>query len=135
MTKGFDTDLIAPCGMNCGICLGFFGYTISGNKRKMKCPGCFPSDKSCAFIKKHCKKLTKKEIQYCYECNDFPCDQLKKLDKRYRERFEMSMIDNLEYIRDNGMDKFLKQQEKKYKCPECGGVICVHTRKCYSCEP
>jgi hypothetical protein len=43
------------------------------------------------------------------------------------------MIENLKYIRDNGIDDFLKQQEKKYKCPECAGLICVHNGKCYSC--
>jgi hypothetical protein len=44
------------------------------------------------------------------------------------------MIENLEYILDNWIDKFLRKQEKKYQCPECGGVICVHNRKCYSCD-
>ena len=130
----FTEDLIAACGMNCRICLGYFGYTVTGKKRKMKCVGCKPRDKSCAFLKKYCKKLSKKEIEYCYECSDFPCTHLKKIDKGYRERYNMSMIENLEYIRDNGMVDFLKQQEKKYKCPECGGVICVHNGICYSCK-
>ena len=130
----FTEDLIAACGMNCRICLGYFGYTVTGKKRKMKCVGCKPRDKSCAFLKKYCKKLSKKEIEYCYECSDFPCKHLEKIDKLYRERYNMSMIENLEYIRDNGLIDFLKQQEKKYKCPECGGVMCVHNGICYSCE-
>jgi predicted enzyme related to lactoylglutathione lyase len=130
----FTEKLIAPCGMNCRICLGYFGYTTTGKRRKMKCIGCKPRDKSCAFLKKYCKKLTKKEIDYCYDCSDFPCSHLEKLDKGYRERYNMSMIENLKYIRDNGMDDFLKQQEKKYRCPECGGVICVHNGICYSCK-
>jgi hypothetical protein len=46
----------------------------------------------------------------------------------------MSMIENLKYIRDKGINNFLKQQEKKYKCDECGGIICVHNGVCYSCE-
>jgi len=132
--KDFLEELVAPCGMNCRICLGFFGYTMSGKKRKMKCIGCKPTGKSCAWIKKSCKKLLKNEIEYCYECSDFPCEKLQKLDNRYRERFDMSMIENLEHIRDNSMDDFLKQQEKKYRCPKCGGVICVHNGICYSCE-
>ncbi len=130
----FTKNLIAACGMNCRICIGYFGYTVSGKRRKMKCIGCKPRDKSCAFLKKYCKKLTKKEVDYCYECSDFPCFHLEKIDKLYRERYNMSMIENLEYIRDNGVDEFLMQQEKKYQCPECGGVICVHNKKCYSCD-
>jgi hypothetical protein len=46
------TELITPCGMNCRICIAFFGYTMNGKKRKMKCIGCKPSDKSCAHLKK-----------------------------------------------------------------------------------
>jgi len=46
----------------------------------------------------------------------------------------MSMIDNLEFIRDNGIDKFLRRQAKKYKCPTCGGTVCVHNGRCYECD-
>ena len=134
MSKPFKQELIAPCGMNCRICIGFFGYTMNGKKRKLQCVGCKPSGKSCAHLKKFCKKLLKNEIEYCYECIDFPCKQLQKLDKKYRERFNMSMIKNLEYIRDKGMKEFLKSQEEKYKCQNCQGVICVHNSKCYSCD-
>ena len=127
-------ELIAPCGMNCAICIAFFGYTMSGNKRKMKCIGCNPTGKSCSHLKKYCKKLTKKEIEYCYECNDFPCKQIQKLDTKYRKGFDMSTIDNLRYIKENGMEKFLQKQEEKYKCPKCGGIICVHNGNCYFCN-
>lgn len=134
MKETFKPELIAPCGMNCGICLGFFGYTMNDKKRKMECTGCRPSGKSCAFIKKHCKKLLKKEVEYCYECKDFPCETLEALDKRYREKYDMSMIENLKFIKKEGMERFLEQQKEKYKCPKCGGVICVHNKKCYSCS-
>ncbi len=135
MSESFKKELIAPCGMNCSICVAYFGYTMSGKKRKMKCIGCNTSGKSCAHLKKYCEKLLKNEIQYCFECNNFPCAHLEKLDEKYRKRYDMSMIDNLKYIRDNGIDTFLKYQEKRYTCPECGGIICVHTNICYTCNP
>lgn len=129
-----DESLIAPCGMNCGICLGFFGYKTNGEKRKMRCTGCKVRDKSCSFLKKFCTKLTKKEVTYCYECIDFPCKHLEKIDTVYRQRYNMSMIENLKNIRDNGIDSFLKQQEEIYQCPNCGSFICVHNNICYSCK-
>ena len=134
MKESFKQELIASCGMNCGICIGFFGYAMNGRKRKTTCIGCRPRDKSCAFLKKHCKRLLKKEIEYCYECNDFPCKYLDALDKRYREKYDMSMIENLKFIKEEGMNRFLEQQKEKYTCPECGGVICVHNKTCYGCE-
>ncbi len=132
--KTFSEELIAPCGMNCGICVAFFGYTMSGNKRKMKCIGCIPSNKSCAHIKKYCEKLLKKEVTYCHECSDFPCIHIQRLDTKYRRRFDYSTIENLKYIKKKGMKKFLQEQKKKYTCPNCSGIICVHTKRCYSCE-
>lgn len=126
-------ELIAVCGMNCRICVGYFGYTMAGKKRKHSCPGCRISNKSCTFVKKQCQKALKKEIDYCFECEDFPCVIIEKLDKGYRERYKMSTVDNLNFIKKNGIGEFLKEQEEKYKCDECGGVICVHNDKCYTC--
>ena len=126
-------DLIAVCGMNCRVCVGYFGYTMVGTKRKHTCPGCRSTDKICAFVKKRCRKALKKDVNYCFECEDFPCEILEKLDRNYRKKYRMSTIDNLNSIKQNGMDKFLESEEEKYRCDECGGVICVHTDKCYEC--
>jgi hypothetical protein len=45
----------------------------------------------------------------------------------------MSMISNLEYIRENGIDKFLNEESKKWKCPDCGETICTHNGICFNC--
>jgi hypothetical protein len=132
--NAYSEALIAPCGMNCRLCIGFFGYTMNGFRRKKKCIGCNPNGKSCAHLKKFCKKLLKNEIEYCYQCDDFPCIQLQRLDKSYRKRFNMSMIRNLEEIKNDGMEEFLKHQEQTYKCKKCQGIICVHNGKCYTCD-
>jgi hypothetical protein len=126
-------ELIAPCGMNCGICIAYYGYRLDGDKRAKPCIGCRPSRKNCAFIMKRCKYLPTKAVESCFECRDFPCENLRKLDERYRTKFRMSMIENLEFIKRNGIEQFLKRQKEKYTCPECGGIICVHDGKCYSC--
>jgi uncharacterized OB-fold protein len=43
------------------------------------------------------------------------------------------MIENLEYIRKEGIEKFLAKEAEKWQCPKCGGVICCHDGICYSC--
>ena len=86
------------------------------------------------MLKKYCRALIKKEIEYCYQCNDFPCKQLQKLDNKFRKRFDMSMIDNLEIIKEYGKKKLLHKQEEKYKYLKYGGVICLHNSKCYYCD-
>ena len=129
----FTSELIAPCGMNCGICIAFFGYTMNGKKRKHACITCRLRKSKCAFIKQKCDKLATNQIEYCFECSDFPCETLNALDKRYREKYGMSMVDNLQELKEKGMEQFLENQESKYKCPNCGDIISVHDRKCYAC--
>jgi hypothetical protein len=62
-----------------------------------------------------------------------PCKNLDHLDRRYRERYSMSMVENLKLLKAKGMDGFLKSQAEKHRCPSCGDVVCVHDGKCYSC--
>jgi hypothetical protein len=88
----------------------------------------------CAFLKEQCTKLAAKQIEYCFECSGFPCERLKKLDGRYRDEYGMSMIENLRYIQTYGIKKFLKNEQEKWKCPACGGTICVHNKTCYACR-
>lgn len=132
-----NEELIAPCGMNCGICSGHLAYkhdVKSQGIRMPYCPGCRPRDKKCAFLKKRCHLLSAGQVQYCYQCPDFPCPSLSHLDKRYRTLFRMSMIENLEYIKQHGTKQFLKQQEENWKCDACGAVICCHNGICYHCD-
>jgi hypothetical protein len=131
-----DGELIAPCGMNCLICAQHLAleHNIKSKGIKMPyCTGCRPRDKNCAFLKKRCDLLNNSRVTYCYECIDFPCERLKRLDKRCRTYFGMSMIENLEYIKNNGISQFLVKEQEKWKCPECGGLICCHNGICFDC--
>ena len=136
MQKGkFSPELVAPCGMNCGICKNFLAYSRGVPEKKGKlshCSGCLPRNRNC-YVKRGCKKLRRNEIKSCYECDDIPCENLDRLDRRYRSRYDMSMVENLREIKEKGMKKFLENQEEKYTCPECGDVVSVHDGKCYTC--
>ncbi len=134
MIKSNETELVAPCGINCGGCIAYFGYTMNGKKRKHSCYGCWSRPRPCAFIKKKCEKLVKREIQYCFECGDFPCETLSTLDNRYRENYGFSLVENLRYIQEYGIKEFLKLEKQRWKCPVCGEMICVHDKKCYHCK-
>ena len=43
------------------------------------------------------------------------------------------MIENLENIKKFGIREFLKNEKKRWACPQCGGTICVHRGYCYNC--
>lgn len=67
--------------------------------------------------------------RFYYACDGFPCDRLKHLDRRYRERFAMSEIDNLIFIRDHGLETFLGEERRRWVSEQ--GILCVHDRKYY----
>jgi hypothetical protein len=131
-----NADLVAPCGMNCGICSSYLAssHDIKNQGVRMPyCRGCRPGNKSCAWLKKRCRLRREGRVKSCYECPDFPCDPLKTLDKRYRERYRMSMLENLAFIKDHDIDAFLTKEEKKWQCPDCSGTICCHNGICFDC--
>ena len=128
--------LIAPCGMNCALCSSYQAQKYDLKTKgiqKSYCEGCRPRGKNCAFLKKSCVLLGEGRIKYCFQCAQYPCRRLTQLDERYRNRYHMSMIENLNDIKDLGIKSLLEQEEKKWKCPECGGVICCHDGICYNC--
>jgi hypothetical protein len=49
-------------------------------------------------FRKHCAKIRNNKIKFCFECEGFPCDRIKTLDKRYRTKYGMSMVENLKEI-------------------------------------
>lgn len=129
-------SLIAPCGMNCGLCVSYLAMKYDLKKqgfRKTYCSGCLPRGKNCTFMKNQCDLLGKGLVRFCYECENFPCNRLKALDKRYRTKYHMSMIENLKFIKDYGIERFLEKEEAKWRCSECGGVICCHNGLCLNC--
>lgn len=124
-------SLIAPCGMNCGICMAYL-------REKNKCPGCRGPDinKSVSVVKcqiKNCNELHKNNLKFCFKCSKFPCERIKHLDKRYRTKYNMSMVENLENIKKFGIRKFVKNEKIRWACSQCEGIICVHRGYCYNC--
>lgn len=124
-------SLIAPCGMNCGICLAFL-------REKNKCPGCRGIDLNPPVTRSRCKikncpTFRNPRSKFCFACETFPCDRLKHLDKRYRTKYHMSMIENLEHINKLGIKKFVAGEKSRWACFECGGTVCVHKGYCFYC--
>lgn len=125
------SKLIAPCGMNCGICSAYL-------REKNKCPGCREDDASKAISVlrcriKSCENIQDGKLKFCFKCENYPCARMKHLDKRYRTKYKMSMIENLENIKQSGIRQFVNNEKIRWACSKCGGTINVHKGYCYSC--
>ena len=119
-----NKNLIAPCGMNCAICKAYL-------REKNPCKGCRNikdfGPKSRVICK--IKNCSQRKGDYCFECNNFPCERLNHLDKRYREKYGMSEIQNLEEIHNKGINEFVRDEKEKWQSSK--GIICVHDKKTY----
>lgn len=131
MTLLRENHLIAPCGMNCALCIGYL-------RAKNKCGGCNTNSSgkpnyctNCIIV--HCPKRAETESGFCYECDSFPCKRMKTLDTRYLKNYGMSMIENLETIQSVGLEEFITLEVERWKCSKCGSLFCVHRDKCLTC--
>ena len=122
--------MFAPCGMNCMVC-----YKHCYHKKP--CDGCMKSDKG---KPEHCRKckikdcMKEKEITYCYECSEYPCKQIKNLEKSYNTRYGASLMENSLFVKERGLIEFMKMQKEKYTCAVCGGIISIHDAECSECQ-
>ena len=130
MPLKIDITMFAPCGMNCVVC-----YKHCYHKKP--CAGCLNTDTG---KPEHCRKCRIKDcirnsgFSYCFECSDYPCKLITNLEKSYNKRYQASLMKNSEYMRQYGLEAFAQQQEKKYTCSKCGGIISIHDRECSECQ-
>jgi len=129
-TEPIENIMFAPCGMNCKVC-----YKHCYHKKP--CDGCLKSDIGKPEYCRKCKIkicIKEMEVSYCFECSEYPCKQIKKLEKSYNTRYGTSLMENSQFVKDNDLTSFMKQQKEKYTCNGCGGIISIHDSECSECH-
>lgn len=124
---------LAPCGVFCGACPSY-------NKT---CLGCASERKDQKRTSKWGCKIRKccydtSKIPYCIECDQFPCEKLKKKlidshrgDHRFRYRHEIPEV--FVKMRELGVEEYHEYQKKRWTCPDCGGRILFYHYECSKC--
>jgi predicted RNA-binding Zn-ribbon protein involved in translation (DUF1610 family) len=106
-----DRDLVLEC---CG---------CKSDQVFINCRGC--KIRECAIAKR---------VDHCNDCGDFPC-------KTYREWKNIQVMlphlketdANLETIKRSGTGRWIGEQEKKWRCPDCGSEFAWYSEKCGKC--
>jgi hypothetical protein len=113
---------VASCGVICDLCSGF-------QRNKNKCVGCNNAGNKpyhCTVCSiKSCPEKNGNE-KLCNRCDKFPCKRIKHLDQRYRIKYGESPIENLQRITQIGLENFINLEKEKWKCIQCGQLVCVH---------
>jgi len=129
MTNEIQPFMLAPCGMNCAVCYVYL-------RKKKPCEGCRGADEN---KPNHCRNCeihvcaTERGLALCVDCEDFPCVRIKRLDKSYRKRYQLSLIENARRFRELGGEQFMQEEVAKLTCTDCGGAISVHDGFCTEC--
>lgn len=129
MKPRMDESMIAPCGMNCGVCPLHL-------RRTRQCDGCRGKD---TYKPAYCIKCVIKDCEgrssydMCYFCENFPCIGVRRMDERFKERFGVGIIENQKNIQQHGIDVFLQSEKEKWTCSVCGGMISAQYKCCIEC--
>jgi len=129
MDAEIPTVMLAPCGITCKVCYVHL-------REKKPCLGCSQQD---ASKPEHCRKCKIKDcaksrgVDFCFECSSFPCATIKRLNKNYGGRYQVSLIDNAIRIKTVGAKQHLTEIKEKWTCSQSGGIISLHDRACSDC--
>jgi hypothetical protein len=104
---------VGCCGLDCGLCPNHYTEGPS------RCPGCGSKE----FLEKHppCGYITccvkKHGLEVCGECEEFRCGKFDKWGPEGPERDSFisyqKVVANMDFIKNNGVKKFVKEQEKR----------------------
>ena len=149
MASGEERALISPCGLYCGSCPLYRARTDEALRKKIAerqdipvdkvllCAGCRPSkglvpasggDPICDT---YACAVNDKKVEFCYECEDFPCLKLAPCVDRAQEIPHNTKVYNLIWLQKLGIDVWLERypslfrQYQRGKKPKSGGAIQV----------
>ena len=72
-----------------------------------------------------------RKIDFCSECEEYPCDELKEFQSAMPHRMEL--WSNLERIKSIGHKQWLEEIRGNYTCPQCQIVNSAYDLKCRKC--
>lgn len=129
MPQTIPFSMLAPCGVNCAVCYAHL-------RKKKPCAGCRGADETKPNHCRNCKIQTcaaGRGVELCVDCEEFPCVLIKRLDKSYRQRYQISLVENARRFRAVGGAQFMREEVEKWTCAACGGAISQHDGFCTDC--
>ena len=157
--------LAAACGTYCGACPAYIAKHSEDEQIKMKlqrrfssgltkalkgipdpswmdgllCDGCL----SGGTLAAHCKTCqirlcaaNKQNDSRCSDCQELPCYRVTSLINMGGYLHRKEYLPNLGKIREMGVQEWVKKEEERWRCPQCGLPISWYDAKCAGCgEP
>lgn len=137
------------CGIYCGACSilmafktgykdKFASYWNDELNHEIKCQGCKTDTifENCGKVCKIRKCAINRNMEHCIDCDDYPCNFYNEW-LNYSTIFKLPHLkpapNNLTTIKNVGVDQWLSEQDKKWKCSECQTSFSWFTINCTIC--
>jgi hypothetical protein len=139
-----DKRLAAVCGLFCPACTIYIGTQDDPERLKplaqmmnvpveaLYCDGCRMERRNtfCTTCKMS-KCAVEKGIDFCIECAEYPCAELKEFQAHMPHRLEL--WDSLVRIRKVGYEKWFQEMNAHYSCPQCNTLNSAYDIACRKC--
>lgn len=154
-----NSDLLAPCGLYCGVCAIYIADRDNNEKFKerlvdlykgkitgkgtlpgsenlcmddIRCSGCLSENR---FM--HCEQCQIRQCANdrgytgCHQCDEFPCRHINNFPMAVGKKVILRAIP---YRREFGTEKWVRDEEARYTCAECGNKVFRGAVKCNQCK-
>ena len=148
-----NPNFLSPCGLYCGVC-GVYYATRDNNDKflqrlldmyaekipglesltidDLRCDGCLSDNPGFFCIACAIKDCTReKGYAGCHECEEFPCNLIDNFPMPVGKKVIMRAIPTW---RDLGTRDWVRAEEARYICPECGHQIFRGAKRCNKCK-
>jgi len=154
MTGTDKEHLVAACGTYCGACPAYIAKHSEDEKRfssgpmkanidgfvaymnNQRCDGCL----SGGMLAGHCQTCeirlcaaNKQNDSRCSDCEELPCYRITKLINMGGYPHRKEYLPNLKKIREMGVQEWVKYEEKRWRCPQCGLPMSWYDAECAGC--
>jgi len=135
----------AVCGLFCPSCTLFIGTNEEPDRLEAiakslkqpvevcKCEGC-RSGKRSYYCENLCCMVTcaaEKGVEFCGECNEYPCEKLRKFQAELPHRIEL--WESQERIATVGYSQWFDEMLEHYSCPNCQTINSAYDLACRVC--
>ena len=158
-TMVINPDFAAPCGLYCGVCAIYMAHRDNNQKFKERLVGLYQGGVSGKGILPNSAQLTTEDIQCegclsdnrfmhcrqcpiractrekgytgCHACEDFPCDHIKNFPMAVGKKVILRAIPHWRKV---GTEQWIRDEEARYVCPECGNQVFRGVVACNRCK-
>jgi len=139
-----DKSKAAVCGLFCTSCtflistaedparLSRLAKAIKQPEEAVRCEGCRSQVRT--FYCKTCKMYAcaaEKGIDFCVECSEYPCQEIKAFQSIMPHRLELWQ--SQDRIKEVGWEQWYREMSEHYSCSKCGTINSAYDKACRKC--